>query len=77
MDRHDDTPKWRPIETAPKDGRRVLGYFPEMRDEIQIMRFDAPTSGHKPHWNVGRMTLAEPMYWMPLPWIPGPGMIRG
>lgn len=58
---------WQPIETAPRDGTWVLGYFPELKRPEWVMRFDAPTERHKPHWNVGQMTTAEPMYWMPLP----------
>jgi hypothetical protein len=31
-----EPPQWRPIEDYPKDGSRVLLYFPDYNDPIQI-----------------------------------------
>jgi hypothetical protein len=65
--------EWLPIETAPKDGSAVLGYFPgydgvsfARRDVIAMYWsgwgggiWDCASSGHHIH--------QSPTHWMPLP----------
>jgi hypothetical protein len=57
---------WQPIESAPKDGTRVLGYFPDLEsgyhDTVWIDRLKT--------W-VSRAYPAAPSHWMPLPPPPG------
>jgi hypothetical protein len=67
--------EWQPIETAPKDGTKVLvsnGF------EMQVAEFsDSNIFGHK-EWVYGEIQnsynrksyVAEPTHWMPLPAAP-------
>jgi hypothetical protein len=65
---------WRPIETAPKDGTRVLLGSPEMDAEIAGW---APHTGDKQGrgaWDRGDGSWVynpDPTHWMPLPPRPG------
>lgn len=53
---------WRPIETAPKDGARVLCFAPAIHGYRAHMRTDAYEDGW---WNCPR---AHPYtHWQPLP----------
>jgi len=73
---------WRPIETAPKDGTRIIvgkhaGYV--MAWASSAYWFDQPPYRHGPKfkgtrgterrrgWTDGMDTLATPTHWMPLP----------
>jgi len=58
---------WQPIETAPRDGTWVLGWFPNQQEPRRCWY-------HKPSdtWMCFRSTLAsarkhQPTHWMPLP----------
>jgi hypothetical protein len=66
---------WMPIETAPKDGTAVLGYFPSRRGYVASQEFvpihwsgwgggvwENSTSGGRP--------VDKPTHWMPLPAAP-------
>ena len=68
--------EWQPIETAPKDGTGVLGYFPELKGYVAPQEFIPmhwsgwgggiwcnSTSGHN-------LLSAKPTHWMPLPTPP-------
>jgi len=73
--------RWQPIETAPKDGTRVIvSKFAWVVREVQdIFREDAEriwhlcfvTTAHflsdKSYWTDGLERLVEPTHWMPLP----------
>jgi hypothetical protein len=72
---------WRPIETAPKDGTRVLGWFPQRGNGFQIAvtyfeneeRFSYGKRTHTlQYWySSGFLNLhQEPSHWMPLPEAP-------
>jgi len=50
--------EWRPIETAPKDGRDVLTWD---GDSVYLASFD------KDKWWVLVEFTVEPTHWMPLP----------
>ena len=56
------TDPWRPIAEAPRDGTRVLGYFPNIEagyhDTAYLGRFETWASRDWP---------AQPTHWMPLP----------
>ena len=52
--------EWQPIETAPKDGREILGWF----GSASVIRWHIGTESF---WTDGFMRLREPTHWMPLP----------
>jgi hypothetical protein len=64
--------EWEPIETAPKDGRCILGYFNDLEQGpfYQLIGWDvcAEIMKRKPAW---RNCCNEPWegftHWMPLP----------
>jgi len=57
---------WKKIDSAPKDGTKVLGYDPEDNGYISVMYF-------QPRWNEGWISADydavqfNPTHWMPLP----------
>jgi hypothetical protein len=55
---------WQPIETAPKDGTRVLTFGP---DRIVTAYFDPGVRGHEREFPAGWRGAFEPTHWMPLP----------
>lgn len=60
--------EWQPIETAPKDGEIVLGYWHNGEMHTGQMRKGEwlPAWDNQDHdWNI-------PAYWMPLPEPPQP-----
>lgn len=71
-------PQWQPIETAPKDGSVVLGYWVASLDGIDV-------TGDKCYaltlWMGGEwvsaddcdISFADPTHWMPLPTPPQGG----
>lgn len=74
--------EWRSIETAPKDGSRVLLWTetdeadPYVRvtgayvRTIQIGKWDEETYGGSPGWT--KELIGDPLFWMPLPNPPQP-----
>lgn len=76
--------QWRPIETAPKDGTRILLYYPASND----LGYDRTVAGRwdidrfssrpKPYWTndlermlgVRVLRAFPPSHWMPLPAAP-------
>jgi hypothetical protein len=58
--------EWRPIETAPRDGRNIIGYYPCIESNWVVF-FDPEMQ----QWQQGSgMTAGEPSHWMPLPGAP-------
>lgn len=55
---------WQPIETAPKDGTRILGYQPAAPASVEDINIVAWDSGrwHDDEWYCYTIT-----HWMPLP----------
>jgi hypothetical protein len=51
---------WQPIETAPKDGSRILCWVP-LSDSVDILWW------HGDHWEDDVLNIAEPTHWMGLP----------
>ena len=76
--------KWQPIETAPKDGTRVMGRRNYAEQFTGKLRYEKHRTyfGKTSHipiygWNYGRepedQNLWEPTHWMPLPSPPVTG----
>jgi hypothetical protein len=65
--------EWQPIETAPKDGTRILAYWPDIyanSSAVQCETWWGPWGNSKSTWQ----TVWEwadgpncPTHWMPLP----------
>lgn len=60
--------KWQPIETAPRDGTAVLGYFGltagDEPPDMAVTRYDGK------HWvstEIPCEPFDKPTHWMPLP----------
>lgn len=73
------TVKWMPIETAPKDGTRVMVWPPTYRETVSCARWDPDEHAKRPRpfWYrsdaYGRITVCrenEPTHWAPI--ISGP-----
>jgi hypothetical protein len=64
--------KWKPIHTAPRDGRTILAYLPAnaglptRQDVVAICWTAGWTTAYS-----GACLDIEPTYWMPLPDPPG------
>jgi hypothetical protein len=69
--------EWAPIETAPKDGTKIIGYQPKTDDEgeiINVMEWMPRQSWHRSDFT-GLWVEAhgeqyesyKPTHWMPLP----------
>ena len=70
--------EWQPIETAPKDGTKMLVYRPSANPgatvTISFYKEDGNAKKPRPYWaitmstwNVVEQRLWEPTHWMPLP----------
>jgi hypothetical protein len=69
--------RWRPIETAPKDGSDVLLYY-KMTDHVRIREghyYKDEETGISsfPRYYIAEMDECLPAYWMPLPAALGKG----
>jgi len=61
--------EWQPIETAPKDGTRIMAWWPDvvLDKSIGVTSWMAPV-GYCIHWTRdGRWSPFDPTHWMPLP----------
>lgn len=77
---------WRPIETAPKDGRQIIVMDPR-QDCARVVSWMTPMEGGDGTWVYARKLsceepligeaiafhVSEPTHWMPLPDPPTPG----
>ena len=67
--RADLVPQWQPIETAPKDGTKILGAWPQLRKHkwwtIQPVFFHCGDWIHG--WDEDEDLALHPTHWMPLP----------
>lgn len=67
--RADLVPQWQPIETAPKDGTKILGAWPQLRKHkwwtIQPIFFYCGNWIHG--WDEDEDLALHPTHWMPLP----------
>lgn len=61
MSNQEQVSKWLPIETAPKDGTKIIAFMRMSRD-VSITFYDA---GEWVSWREG--PIVEPIAWMPLP----------
>lgn len=63
--------EWQPIETAPKDGSRILGWAKSKNgsDDLRLVIFWDQTSPEGARWIVAFNAFwhFEPTHWMPLP----------
>ena len=61
--------EWQPIETAPRDGTRVLGYGPDLgytTPNICAVIYDTHSKGwYADQWDCAG--IIKPTHWMPLP----------
>ena len=68
------TPQWQPIETAPRDGTHILGYWKTMRitDYPAVLYKDDCFLNPNAFSFVGKVELEEvfPTRWMPVPTPP-------
>jgi len=67
---------WRPIETAPKDGKRILiwptrhGKTGRETDSIGIVYWHQPANPAAKGMWIGTGRTEHPTHWMPLPEAP-------
>jgi hypothetical protein len=64
--REDELVGWQPIESAPKDGSRFLGYSPYAL-EMGTAYWVTSQSRISGYWYGLCFTLTSPTHWMPLP----------
>lgn len=78
---------WLPIETAPKDGTRVMLYYPKRNEhehpKIVFGRWDINRYAKHPNpywtndqetlWGIRQLRAAPPTFWMPSPEAPNAG----
>lgn len=57
--------QWQPIETAPKDGTKVLIYH--IRDKWMICAGHWPCNSYWSESYASNIKLNNPTHWMPLP----------
>lgn len=68
---------WQPIETAPKDGTRVLACWPEKRLENPFFYIAVGHyREHRKSWYVVNSPQKKPTHWMPLPVPPKTSQIN-
>ena len=65
--------QWRPIDTAPRDGTRILGWFPQWRG-VRTIRWRVDVANYAYGWWADNnehdsrwLTAKLPTHWMPLP----------
>lgn len=64
-----DREAWQPIETAPKDGKRVLVFEPGSRGGVWVAHF-LRYPGKPDQWVNPGCHKINPSHWMPLPTAP-------
>ena len=64
--------EWQPIETAPQDGRRIIGcYVPD--GDAAVVRWKAGHGDWHGYWNLDVCgSYAEDGEWWPTHWMPLP-----
>jgi hypothetical protein len=68
---------WQSIETAPKDGTRVLLHHPHAEDETVVAGFWGEWGGAGPCWITDHAEgWLNPTHWMPLP-APPSSTVKG
>lgn len=86
IERLKEAREWRPIESAPKDGARILVWDPEaaalaasdpeLKDAFEprkiVKWFDTGDAGHMWVEMGSHKRIARPTYWQPLPPPPSP-----
>lgn len=58
---------WRPIETAPRDGTRIMAYEPSADSKNHEIWWEDDCGGPFQGWTDDWDTEPEPTHWMPLP----------
>jgi hypothetical protein len=64
---------WQPIETAPKDGTKVLFWSSGTGDWPICGRWVDPDGADFSWWGMDKSALGNPTHWMPLPAPPSEG----
>lgn len=67
--------EWQPIESAPKDGTKVLAFGPHVNNrEGSYIEVTPYWNGLHPRWSVEWMDgFGKPTHWQPLPAPPASG----
>lgn len=60
-------PEWRPIETAPKDGSLILGYFADGETAWHFDRLVCRWISDLEMWSAKGVSGLQPTHWQPLP----------
>lgn len=59
--------EWQPIETAPKNGRDLILWFPKIK-RVQACAWKSPNGYYAAAWSAdGQWIPYEPTHWMPMP----------
>lgn len=59
---------WQPIETAPKDGTLILGYYPAMPPHhFRMLILKWKRKAFAAAGGSSRELVSKPTHWMPLP----------
>lgn len=72
------TEEWRDIDSAPKDGTRILAAREGLSHRVEIVAFD-PNPRAREKWKIGSQygrSAWEPTHWMPLPEMPGRNLAK-
>jgi len=62
--------EWKPIETAPKDGRRILVWRPKINEFCSHVGIERWRSINNTGCWINSPSMCQPSHWMPLPGKP-------
>jgi gamma-glutamylcyclotransferase (GGCT)/AIG2-like uncharacterized protein YtfP len=65
---------WQPIESAPKDGTRIIIFGSERHNKVLAHGVVSQSYFSGGLWQAGGFTVFEPTHWVPLP--PAPETVK-